>query len=149
MNQELRDLLNLTYESDDESGQAVRKAMNYRYKPDHEIVHMSLSFDVILNPDRQRYIEETMSKLNQSKQQAVNTPQDPNRLQTRGKRTLCPHVPPPHDNECPFDRLDSSTLTIRSLSLNGRNYAIVVNSNPWGYHHFMMVTIEQLPQQMT
>ena len=152
---DLRDFVEEIFSFNSERARSVRNAMTYQFTPKRKALNcQGLTFEVILNHGRYNYVKETLGKLAQV-EQADQQMQDNAVVgesvmpgQMRYKRSLRPHMPPPGMAACPFDDLEHSPLLIKRLSCNGKQYGLVVNNRPWGYHHCMLVTFDLEPHLM-
>lgn len=134
----------------------VKEAMSYQFAPEHaSISHRGLLFEAVMNPGRYNYVKESLRKLAESKRKHALNPSDQRPVEAvgpgpaRAKGSLLPHMPPPGKDACPFDNLGISPLAVARLASLGKNYFLVANSSPWGYHHTMLVTMDPEPQTMT
>ena len=153
--QELRHLFESIFEGNDERSRSIKQAMTYQYIPRRHPLHFQeLYFEAILNSGRHAYVSETLHQLAEIgpvHSQVADIPsfdQSELRSQARGKRTLCPHMPPPGETDCPLDAIERSPCLIKRVSLNDKEYGLMVNARPWGQNHCMLVTFEQAPQSM-
>ncbi len=153
---DLRNLVEEVFSFDSERFRPVRNAMAYLFTSKREILrYQGLAFEVILNSGRYDYIAETLRKLSQIEQnsqqsQSIGISREGALMnQTRHKKSLLPHMPPPGETRCPLDDLERNPLLIGRLHFNQREYGLVVNNCPWEHNHLMLVTFEHDPQSMT
>src|SRR5579871_5360045 len=113
-----------------------------------------LYLEAILNSGRYDYV--LSQGLNKRSSETLLTAEDtlakyPHRTNKQGKKklTLRQHGPSPGSAECPFDKLDlqdTHSILIRYVILQGKKYALIINTKPWGAHHCMLVTLEEAGQ---
>lgn len=124
----------------------IAEAMSYQFNPVRKSVNcQGLSFEVVLNHARHGYVQNTLKKLRHSQQ--TNDTQKV--ADENVKRSLQPHKPAPGDAGCSLCNLELSPLLIKHFQMGRKEYGLVVNKRPWGYHNFMLVTMDPEPQAMT
>src|SRR4051812_44451624 len=104
----LREAVETIFRFESDVTRRARVAMTYQFDPERSrIVWNGLSFDVVLNAGRHKYIQDT---LNPATTLAT--------AEVRGKRTLLPHGPPPGSQTCPLDGLRENPLLVKDLYLD-------------------------------
>ena len=120
----------------------VRSALAYEFAPVREVVHWNgLQYHIILNSGRYQYVRETIARLSKP------MPQSSTELSLDAAADR--HAPPPGEQSCPLDGVEYSPQCFGSLMLAGEHYLLVANRRPWGYNHFMLVSVEARGQFMT
>ncbi len=122
-------------------GVRVTAAMDYRFTPETAQVESDgLVFQLVLNEQRHRYVNTSLTGL-----ATIGSIASTSRYLTAHSR----HRPPPGSATCPFDDLGANELFVGTLIRGHAEYGILVNKQPWGYHHFMLVSTERRGQMIT
>jgi len=125
---------------------SIAEAMSYQFNPERKLVHCrGLSFEVVLNAARLTYVRNTLEKLRNSN----HISESHSAIKKNTKHSLQPHQPVPGDTSCSLCAVEVNPLLIKNVELGRKQYALVMNKRPWGFHNFMLVTIDAQPQAMT
>jgi hypothetical protein len=141
-----RDLTHLLDNAFGQTGsmaEIIQDAMDYQFNRVRKAVQFNgLSLEILLNQARYSYVRSTLEKTRQSRRVEVHPQGNPSKLSLR------PHIPPPGNPVCEFCDLETSPLFITRLTLDDKDYGLLVNRRPWGYRNFMLVTRDPEPQAM-
>jgi len=105
-------------------GDALGGGLSYRFDPRYEWLFLrDLRFQLVLNSGRYQYIKSTLS--NERLRNDVGA------------------------QACSLDGIEGSPLFLGRYTSGSQEYGILINSRPWGRHHFMLVTLRCEPQVAT
>ncbi len=152
----LRELLEHVFDQVRSGTWPTTTQLPYLFHPERHLVkYGGLTFELLLNAGRADYVAQITRPMRNATHKSTSGSSTAERKQPDGgeavpsKQSVLPHTPPPGDLICPFDSLERSPHLVQAVRYAGLDYLIVVNLWPWGFNHFMLVTPQPEPQQLT